>query len=353
MAAAMPALTLVQMPLPCTPEAVIDVRSPAEFAEDHMPGAINLPVLRDDERITIGTLYKQQSAFTAKRAGAVLVSRNIATILESYFADKRKTFSPLLYCARGGQRSHSLATVLGAVGWRVMLLEGGYKTYRRHVLDSLQRLAPQLQFRALNGLTGSGKTALLKHLSNSGRQVLDLEDLAAHRSSLLGRYTDRPQPSQCAFESSIFAILTAMDPQLPVYVEAESRKVGNLQIPDALWFQLVQAPVVELQVPEQSRVTHLMEEYAHFLHSPEWCAHLKERLDVLRARYGHEQVDSWHSMADAGQWPTLTHSLLRVHYDPMYRSGGRYTAPFAKLSLAHVAEPDHATALQELDALHW
>jgi tRNA 2-selenouridine synthase len=217
----------------------------------------------------------------------------------------------------------------------------------------VQQRAPQLRFRVLNGLTGSGKTALLKHLAVHGLQVLDLEDLAAHRSSLLGRYTDRPQPSQCGFESQLCAALTRLDPSRPVYVEAESRKVGNVQVPDALWFQLVKSPVVEMKVAEAARVEHLLEEYAHFLQSDEWREHLKDRLDVLRSRYGHEQVDAWHVQAEAGLWPQLTESLLRVHYDPMYLGGGRYLQPFATLQLARVAEPDHAQAMTELEALLW
>ena len=212
---------------------------------------------------------------------------------------------------------------------------------------------PQLRLRVLNGLTGSGKTAFLKHLAARGRQVLDLEDLAAHRSSLLGRYVDRPQPSQCAFESGICAALQRMDVSQPVYVEAESRKVGNLQVPDALWFQLVKSPVVELQLTEAARVRHLLEEYEHFLTHTEWRDHLKARLDVLRSRYGHEQVDAWHGQADAGQWTELTQSLLRQHYDPMYTAGGRYTPYFAQLPVAEVMEQDHELAMQQLEALAW
>lgn len=131
----MPALQLASLPLPFQPDAILDVRAPSEYAEDHMPGAISMPVLSEEERVLVGTLYKQRSAFEAKRVGAALVSRNIAAMLETYFADKPRSFEPLVYCARGGQRSNSLATVLSAIGWRVHLLEGGYKSYRRHVLS--------------------------------------------------------------------------------------------------------------------------------------------------------------------------------------------------------------------------
>jgi tRNA 2-selenouridine synthase len=205
----------------------------------------------------------------------------------------------------------------------------------------------------INGLTGAGKTALLRYMAGQGCQVLDLEDLAAHRSSLLGRYTDRPQPSQCGFENALCSAIAGLDLGRPVYVEAESRKVGNVQVPDALWFNLMRSPVVVLEVGEAARVAHLLEVYAHFLHGAEWQLHLKQRLDVLRSRYGHEKVDAWHELADGGQWGAFTLALLREHYDPMYRAGGRYAGAFAKVELARVAVADHAVALRCIEALDW
>jgi tRNA 2-selenouridine synthase len=343
----------VTLPLERIPDEIIDVRAPSEYADDHMPGAINLPVLTEEQRIEVGTRYKQSSAFEAKRLGAAHVSRNIAAMLENHFANKPPTYRPLVYCARGGQRSNSVATVLRAIGWRVDVLEGGYKSYRRHIIERLQQQGAGIQWRVINGLTGCGKTALLTYLASQGKQVLDLENLAAHRSSLLGRYTDRPQPSQCGFESAICHALSTLDLSQPIYVEAESRKVGNLQIPDPLWHRLVQSPVVELQLSAAARVEHLLAEYEHFLNSPAWEAHLKDKLDVLRSRHGHEQIDLWFAMIDSNQWPQLTHSLLQVHYDPSYRGGSRYTRPFATVSLDRVTAEEHAKALTQLDELAW
>lgn len=205
----------------------------------------------------------------------------------------------------------------------------------------------------INGLTGTSKTTLLRYMAQQGCQVLDLEDLAAHRSSLLGRYIDRPQPSQCSFENALCAAITALDVAEPIYVEAESRKIGNLQVPDPLWYKLVESPVIELQMPELARVKHLLAEYAHFLHSAHWQAHLKQRLDVLRSRYGHEKVNAWHQLADLGQWAQLTQTLLQDHYDPMYKAGGSYRLPLAQVLLQEVSTADHDRALAQIIALPW
>jgi tRNA 2-selenouridine synthase len=185
-------------------DAVIDTRSPAEFADDHIPGAVNLPVLTDTERAEVGTLYKQVSPFAARKVGAAYVSRNIARHLETHFADKPKEYRALVYCWRGGQRSGSFALVLGQVGFRTTVLAGGYKAYRGEVMDGLREMAGRITFRVLAGRTGSGKTAVLRELDTRGGNVLDLEDLAAHRGSLLGSEPGCPQPPQRLFESRLF-----------------------------------------------------------------------------------------------------------------------------------------------------
>lgn len=180
---------------------VIDVRSPAEFADDRIPGAINLPVLDDAERVRVGTIYKQVSPFEARKVGAALVSRNIARHIDDHFVRQGKDYRPLVYCWRGGQRSGSLATVLSQIGFRVTVLQGGYKTYRGEVMDRLRDLPKRFDFRILAGATGSAKTRVLRALDAAGGQVLDLEDLACHRGSLLGPEPDAPQPAQRLFES--------------------------------------------------------------------------------------------------------------------------------------------------------
>jgi tRNA 2-selenouridine synthase len=182
---------------------VVDVRSPAEFAEDHIPGAINRPVLNDAERERVGTIYKQVNPFEARKLGAALVSRNIARHIDEHFVGKGKDYRPLVYCWRGGQRSGSLALVLNQIGFRVSVLHGGYKTYRGEVMDGLRDLPKRFDFRILAGATGSGKTRVLRALAEAGGQVLDLEAIACHRGSLLGSEPDAPQPAQRWFESQL------------------------------------------------------------------------------------------------------------------------------------------------------
>ena len=219
-------------------DAVIDVRSPSEFAEDHIPGALNCPVLDDEERRRVGTLYKQVSPFEARKVGAALVSRNIARHLETHFLSKPKGWKPLVCCWRGGQRSGAMTLVLNQVGWGARQLAGGYKAFRQQVMDDLVALPEGLSFRILCGPTGSAKTALLDALAEAGEQVLDLENLANHRGSVLGGAPHTVQPGQKAFETGLWSALRGFDPARPVWVESESRRIGRLHVPAALFERL-------------------------------------------------------------------------------------------------------------------
>jgi len=302
-------------------DEVIDVRSPGEFAEDHFPGAINLPVLDNEERARVGTLHKQDSAFAAKKVGAALVARNIARHLETHFADKPKGYRPLVYCWRGGNRSGSLATVLRAVGWNAQQLEGGYKAYRRHVIEQLGQLPMQFTFRVVCGPTGVGKSRFLRALDEYGAQVLDLEDMAAHMGSVLGAYPDRAQPSQKYFETLIWDSLRAFDPARPVFVESESKKIGNLHTPEALLAHMRDSACINLAADIPVRVALLKEEYAHFLADPQALGH---QLECLTQLQGRERIDAWKTQGEAGRWDDLVADLLMHHYDPAYtRSLGR------------------------------
>jgi len=296
-------------------DEIIDARSPGEFAEDHIPGAINLPVLNDAERERVGTLYKQVSSFEAKKVGAALVSRNIAQHLEDYFADKPKSYRPLIYCWRGGSRSGSMTHILQKIGFGAMQLDGGYKAYRRHVIAELASLPAQRSFRVVCAPTGSGKSRLLQALANEGEQVLDLEALAAHRGSLLGALPDQPQPPQKSFESAIWHALTRFDPARPVFLESESKKIGALRVPDALIAAMRASPCVRLAVPLAARVQLLTEDYAHFLHDPELINSLLAHLVPLR---GRDTVLAWQTLANQQAWEQLVSALLAQHYDPAY-----------------------------------
>ena len=300
-------------------DAIVDVRSPAEFAEDHIPGAINCPVLDDEERARVGTLYKQVSPFEARKLGAALVSRNIASAIETHFLSKPKGWKPLIYCWRGGQRSGAMTIVLNQVGWAARRLEGGYKVFRQRVLDDLEALPASLGFRVLCGPTGSAKTALLAALAEAGEQVLDLEALAAHRGSVLGGEAGTPQPGQKAFETRLWSVLRGLDPARPVWTESESRRIGRLHVPGALFERLRDGDCVRIDAPLAARVAHLLERYADLIADPaDFCS----KLDRLAMQHGHEQVAAWKALVAAGAWSQLAAELVVRHYDPAYRRGG-------------------------------
>lgn len=296
-------------------DELIDARSPGEFAEDHIPGAINLPVLDDEERARVGTLYKQVSPFEAKRLGAALVSRNIARHLEEYLADKPKKYRPLVYCWRGGTRSGSMTHVLRSIGWQAAQLEGGYKAYRKGLIADLESWPGGLRFIVVCGPTGVGKSRLLRALSESGGQVLDLELMAAHMGSVLGAYPDEPQPSQKLFESRIWWAMRRFDAEKPIFVESESKKIGKLHTPDALLLNMRAAECLNLTAEIPVRATLLKEEYAHFLADP---SRLGEQLEHLIPLRGRETIGRWRELADAGRWDELVAELLEQHYDPAY-----------------------------------
>jgi tRNA 2-selenouridine synthase len=296
-------------------DAIIDVRSPAEFAEDHIPGAINCPVLNDQERIRVGTMYKQINAFEAKKVGAALVAKNISQHIEQHFLDKPREWKPLIYCWRGGNRSGSMAHILAKIGWPVTQLDGGYKNYRHHVNDALPEIAQHIRWQVICGTTGSGKTRLLHALARQGAQVLDLEELAAHRGSVLGHLPSQAQPSQKMFESTIWQSLHSIDTTRPVFVESESKKVGNLRVPDAIIETMRASPCITLTLPIAQRVALLMEDYIHFVSEPDA---LNLRLDCLISLHGKDKIEGWKDLANAGEMTALVTELLEKHYDPAY-----------------------------------
>lgn len=316
-------------------DEIIDVRSPAEYAEDHIPGAISAPVLDDEQRAEVGTLYTQVSPFAAKKRGAALIARNVARHLETQFSDKPKQWKPLVYCWRGGQRSGAMAHILAQVGWSTGRLNGGYKTYRRQVLADIESLPGTLDFRVVCGPTGSGKSRLLHALQEQGTQVLDLEALAQHRGSLLGNLPDDAQPAQKMFDSRLWDALRQFDKQRPVFVEAESKKIGLINTPESLLNQMRVSNCVLIDAPVAARVQLLTEDYAHFLTDP---ALLIQRLTPLLPLHGRQVLDHWQMLAEQGKWAELVEKLLAQHYDPSYR---RSTAKhFSRLPEATILKLD-------------
>ena len=298
-------------------DLIIDVRSPAEFALDHIPGAVNYPVLNNEERAQIGTLYKQVSPFAAKKLGAALVSRNIAHHLENHLLELPREWRPLIYCWRGGERSGAFTHILNRIGWKAMQLEGGYQGFRRTVIDGLDLAAQQFTFQVICGMTGSGKTRVLQETQKYGAQILDLEALAIHRGSVLGNEPNIEQPSQKGFETALWNALRSLDPTKPVLVESESKKVGGVHIPDALMEKIRSGACIELRSSTQTRVSWLIREYHHFLSDTD---NFKRKLALLTAHYGKVQIAQWSEAIDAGNFPELVEELLVKHYDPSYQS---------------------------------
>ena len=301
---------------------IIDTRSPAEYALDHIPGALNYPVLSDEERHVTGTTYVQVSAFEARKIGGAMVARNIARHLDESFRDKPRDWRPLVYCWRGGMRSGSFVTWLRLVGWDAQQLKGGYKAFRAHVIERLVALTPSLPLQVLCGPTGSAKTSVLQALADAGEQVLDLEALAGHRGSVLGGIPGREQPSQKAFETQLMTALAALDPARRVWVEAESRRIGRISLPDALLLRLRESPVVEIAATQEARLAYLLRDYAWLGDDPQGFA---DKLATLKGLLPNEVLAQWIAWALARDLPPLFAALMAQHYDPLYaRSQGRH-----------------------------
>ncbi|MBL4542401.1 MAG: tRNA 2-selenouridine(34) synthase MnmH [Rhodobacteraceae bacterium] len=313
-------------------DTIIDARSPAEFAQDRLPGAINLPVLDDGERARVGTIYKQDSPFRARRIGAALVSRNIARHLDGPLADRPGRWHPLIYCWRGGQRSGALAAVLAQVGWRVAVLDGGYRSFRRAVVAMLYERPLPVPVIVLAGGTGTAKTAVLRAVAAAGGAAIDLEGLANHRGSAFGA---RPggQPAQKGFESAIAMALAGPPAAAPLLVEDESARIGTLRLPPSLWAAMRTAPRIALRAGAASRARYLARDYADIAADR---AGFSAMLDRLVPLHGRARVADWQGLAAQGATEALAADLIARHYDPAY---GRLRGP---TPAAEVTVPDEA-----------
>ena len=318
---------------------IIDVRAPAEFADDHIPGAISLPVLDDAERAEVGTIYKQVSPFTARKVGAALVARNASVHLQGPLASKNGAWKPLVYCWRGGQRSGSFASILGQIGWRVDTIAGGYKSWRGLVVKALYDTPVAAPVVVLDGNTGSAKTEILRLLPGLGVQVVDLEGLARHRGSLFGALPGG-QPSQKAFERDLALELARLDPMRPVVVEAESSKVGECRVPPELWKAMVAAPRITIAAPLAARAEYLVRAYADMV---EDGARLAGVIGLLRQSHPREVVDGWITMARDARFAELAERLMAAHYDPRYdKHRERMAVPMVEIPVTALGQADMA-----------
>nr|WP_066129334.1 tRNA 2-selenouridine(34) synthase MnmH [Bordetella ansorpii] len=326
-------------------DAIIDARSPAEYALDHVPGALNCPVLDDEQRHIVGLTYVQSSAFEARRIGGAMVAQNIARHIQQQFHDKPQNWRPLVYCWRGGLRSSSFVTWLRLVGWDAQQLQGGYKAFRGHVIARNDVLARALALRVVCGPTGSAKTRVLHALARQGEQVLDLEGLAAHRGSVLGAIPGVEQPSQKAFETRLYEALAALDPARPVWVEAESRRIGRVALPEALLNRLRASPVVEIVAPVQARLAFLLRDYAWLGDDPDALA---GKIAALKGTQANDTLSRWHDWAMARQLAPLFQDMMALHYDPLYaRSQGRHLQRLGQAARVH-AQALNASDIDEL-----
>ena len=328
-------------------DAIIDVRSPGEFEEDRIPGAINLPVLSNEERAEVGTIYVQESRFKARRIGAAHVARNVARHIETALADKPAKFRPLVYCWRGGMRSGSMATILSQIGWRVGVLNGGYKTWRRDVVEGLRREDRPLNIILLDGQTGTAKSGILAQLSSLGVQTIDLETHATHRGSVFGGFAGRPQPTQKCFESLIWRELRELDPARPIVIEAESLRIGAREVPPVLWRQMLAAPRITVAAAPNVRARYLVRAYHDVVSNK---AEIERAITGLAPFHRKAQVEEWRAMADTDEFEALAESLMRLHYDPLYDRGRKRTnaAPLPSLALDRLDEEAIASAAKEI-----
>lgn len=298
-------------------DTIIDVRSPLEFAEDHIVGAINCPVLSDLERQKVGTIYKKESSFKAKIIGSSLTAKNIAFHIDNNFMEKKGSWQPLIYCWRGGQRSKAFSIVLSEVGWRTNQLKGGYKEYRNQVINFLDNIGPKLKITLISGKTGSAKTKILKSIENEGGQILDLEGLANHKGSLLGKIPDLIQPSQKFFESLIFNKIQKLNLKDKIYIEAESSKIGNIHIPKSIWKKMIKSPRIEISANVELRAKFLVSDYDYMCNDPTL---INPIIKGLKNRLSKKLFDEWTNLIDRKKWFDLTKSFLENHYDPSYSS---------------------------------
>ena len=288
---------------------ILDVRTPAEYEQGHIPGALNFPLFSNEERAEVGTLYKQVSRESALLRGLEFVGPRMAAMVRQA-GDLAPDGEVFVHCWRGGQRSESVAWLLQTAGFRASVLEGGYKAFRRYVLDTLG--APPHALLVLGGPTGSGKTELLQKMQDQGAQVIDLEGLARHKGSAFGSLGEDDQPSTEQFENDLYARLASLDPARPVWIEHESRGIGRVFLPDLFWRYLMNSPLILVDPGREARLEHAVSVYGHF--EP---VELKACFSRIQNRMGGQHVKAALEAIDRGDIRQAA-SLALDYYDKTY-----------------------------------
>ena len=328
---------------------VVDARSEREYEEDHVPGAVNLPVVDNEEYAEVGTQHRSDK-HRAYLIGVSYALKNMSRAIEGLVAKYPKDARMLVYCFRGGKRSKLWVDALSTIGFTVDRLPGGWKAYRAWAREQLEEAPRRFQFNVLCGPTGCGKTRLLTALDAVGAQVLELEGLAQHHGSLIGEFPGVPQPSQKWFDSLLLAKLRSFDPSRPVWVESESKKIGAIHLPDALLETLRGGRVFAVEAPMNERVQLWREDYGHFETAPDA---LLEKLRYLRPLIGGEEFSLWESLANQRRMPELFERLMVAHYDPAYaRSIARNFPQYEHAPKLTLDSLDMPTLLNEAASLH-
>lgn len=295
---------------------VVDVRSPGEFEQGHIPGAYNVALFDNEERAKIGTAYVQIGRDEAVRIGYEIATPKINFFLSTIKDILSRTPTPhsqlptiLVHCWRGGMRSGKFAHMLTERGFKTHTLVKGYKTYRNFVLESFNRNADIL---IVGGETGSGKTEILKYIAASGEQVIDLEAIAHHKGSAFGALGEKPQPTYEHFENELFAAFSKLDPSKRIWLEDESRHIGKTQIPAALWQKMKEAPIIRVNVPKKFRIERLLKDYGNFSKEE-----LKESILKIQQRLGPQHVKHALEELEKGNLHEVADIAL-TYYDKAY-----------------------------------
>jgi len=330
-------------------DLVIDARSQREFTEDHLPGAINLPVVDNDEYAEVGTTHRTDT-HRAYVVGVSYALRNISDSIDELVARYPKDARMLVYCFRGGKRSKLWFDALSTIGYRVDRLPGGWKAYRAWVREQLAQLPSKFGYHVLCGPTGCGKTRLLGALADVGAQVLDLEGLASHRGSLIGDIPGVAQPSQKWFDSLLVDKLRRFEPDRPIWVESESKKIGAIQLPAELLQAMHAGRIFPISAPMSERVKLWREDYSHFERD---LPAMMERLQYLRPLVGGEEFAAWERLAAEERAAELFERLMEAHYDPAYaRSIGKNYPAIEESSRLELERLDREALLKVAEQLH-